>query len=135
MTVVAEPVPLLTKLTPTPRLHPNVRAKELREAAMHTEATSYSTEVTVRSLVHESLLRNGAAEATRVFGEYRNALLTADRIESNDDDWWYYAADTGTATRGDAVYELCKVADACLRILLGGHGAARHIHTTERAGA
>ena len=135
MTAVAEPVRIHFKLIPVPRLGEPQRSEELRRLAEDTEISDFAAEVAVRALAHFSLLKGDGAKAWEAFCEYRNALLTADGIESGAVDWREYAPYTCGDRKEQAWLDACGEVDGWLRVLLGGHGAARHIHTTERAGA
>ena len=139
MTAVAtEPLPLLTKLIPVPRLNEAARDKEFRELAMDTEATGYSVEVTVRALCHPTLLLDGGRAAAIEFGHYRNAVLAADRIQKGSDDGHGYSS-CAEGHRTNALLDMCDTADWLLNVLLHGHVAAaarsQRIHTTQKAGA
>ena len=137
MTVATEPVPIHFKLITVPRLPEARRSEELRKLADDTEFPDFACQVTVRALVHHSLLEGDGSAAWAAFCEYRNAVLIADRIERGTDDWREYAPYTCAPRRGNALYDACREVDRCLRVLLVGHPwvAAPHIHTTEKAGA
>ena len=146
-TIIAKPMPINFKLIRVRRLHESDRSEELRDLAGKTEIPAeedtddwvpdYRTECTLRTLLHSSLFEGGDATAWAAFREYRNSLLIATGIETGDIPWQDYAP--YTCTYGDrkeqAWWDAVSEADGWMRVLLGGHGAARHIHTTQKAGA
>ena len=132
---IAEPVPIRFKLTLQRRKTETGRAEAFRALAESTDTPDDAAECAVRTWAHPSLTEGDGAKAWEAFCEYRNALLTADGIESGAIDWREYAPYTCGDRKEQAWLDACGDADGWLRVLLGGYSAARHIHTSEKAGA
>ena len=132
---IAEPVLIHYKVTVQLRKSEAERAEELRDLA-RSDTPDAATECAVRTWAHPSLIKDGdATEAMAAYRQYRSALQTADGIESGAIPWQDYAPYTCGDRKEQAWWDACGEVDGHMRVLLGGHGAARHIHSTGKAGA
>jgi hypothetical protein len=136
MTAVAtEPVPIHFKLTLQRRKTEGERAEAFRDLAQSSDTPDDAAECAVRAWAHRSLLEGDGSAAWAAFCEYRNALLTADGIETGAIPWREYAPYTCRDRKEQAWWDALGEVDGHMRVLLGGHGAPRHIHTSQKAGA
>ena len=127
---IAEPVLIHYKVTVQLRKSEAERAEELRDMA-RSDTTDAAAECAIRTWVHPSLIKDGdATEALEAYRKYRSALQDADGIESGDIPWQDYAPYTYGDKKEQAWLDACGEVDGHMRVLLRGHGAARHIHTT-----
>ena len=68
------------------------------------------------------------------FVKYRDAVLTADGIDSGEIPWQDYAPYTCGDRKQQAWWDAFGDVDACMRVLLGGHAPRRGHRTTRKRG-
>ena len=131
---IAEPVPIHFKLTLQRRRDRDERTEELRNLARSTDTPDAAAECAVRTWAHQSLLEDDGAAAWDAFCKYREALQTADGIESGEIDWRDYAPYNFGDRKEQAWWDAVGEVDGWMRVLLCGYGAGP-IRTTQKAGA
>ena len=110
-----------------PAVHPRFQNPRARRKSGQAEGA-------VRTWAHQSLLEDDGAAAWDAFCKYREALQTADGIESGEIDWRDYAPYNFGDRKEQAWWDAVGEVDGWMRVLLCGYGSGP-IRTTQKAGA